>query len=94
MYRSFDPCTLRQSERNLFPGFNALVVGFLGEFRDRHMAMLIDHERLGTSAAQRRTRCKYQLQILIRLFITLYLFSDLKQTLSSIRAGTPSCTGA
>jgi hypothetical protein len=43
------------------------------------MAMLIDHGCLGTSATQRRPRRKNQLQIIIRLFVSFYPFSDLKQ---------------
>ena len=43
MYRSFDPRALRQSERNLLPGFDAVIVGLLGKFRYRQMAMLLDH---------------------------------------------------
>src|SRR5262245_54729070 len=58
-----------EAQGDLLPGLHAVVVGLLGELRERETAVLIDDGRLGTRAPKRRPGREYDLEILIRLLI-------------------------
>src|SRR5215467_1001833 len=77
--RCDDSSALSQSESNLFPGFDAVVIGFLRKLRDGEMAVLVDDGRLRTSTAQGRSRCEDELEILVGLFVAQDAFGDLQE---------------
>ena len=76
---SRDACPVRQTQGNLLPGLDTILVVLLRKLGNRQAPTRVDHRSLRSRPAQRGTGRKDQLEILIRVLVPQDAFRALKQ---------------